>query len=124
VKDITEVLTALERIEQRANAATPGPLQVVRGAAYKDAPEIFDHEASMYPPDTTKTHGFQYGGPVAIVQDNGEANDADFFSRANVDIPALARLAKFLVGKIEAEWVEMPPEYKTELTAFLEAARG
>lgn len=83
-----DVAARLERLNEKA---TPGPW---------DAPEgntvhlTFDKEINVYPPDTFKTHGFQYGGPVCVVQDNGEAKDAPLIVALRNIAPALPELIR------------------------------
>lgn len=75
----------LAEIRARVEAATPGPWEGARGSVHL----TFDKEGSIFPPDTTGQLGFQAGGPVAVVQDNGEFNDLDFLVAARADVPDL-----------------------------------
>jgi hypothetical protein len=83
----SEEITA---IRAYCDAATPGPWY---NPGLASISLTFDQECNIYPPDTTESHGFQFGGPVAVVKYRGECDsnpdgaDADFISRARTDLP-------------------------------------
>jgi len=96
-KPITKAeLDALELLEK---AATPAPWEAARGTVHL----TFDKEGNVFPPDTTKTHGFQYGGPVAVVQDNGTSNDLDFIPESRNALPRLIADHRRLVELLEEQ---------------------
>ena len=65
---------------------TPGPWEVGKRVS---PGQTFDHEINIFPPDTFESHGFQYGGPVCVVQANGEAHDAHLIAAAPELLAAL-----------------------------------
>lgn len=91
---MSEILTneKIAEIRARADRATPGPWE---NPGMATIALTFDSECNIYPPDTMKSHGFQYGGPVAVAKYRGECDsnpdgsDADFIAHARTDIPAL-----------------------------------
>jgi hypothetical protein len=79
-------------IRARAGKATPGPWDNPGMATIS---LTFDRECNIYPPNTMESHGFQFGGPVAVVNYRGECDsnpdgaDADFIATSRTDIPSL-----------------------------------
>lgn len=93
----------LEEIRARTERATPGPWECGGPAQIS---LTFDQEANIIPPDTMATHGFQYGGPVAVVSVSEEAEDWPFIAHSREDVPFLLDLVDRLradLARAEAE---------------------
>jgi len=75
--------------------ATPGPWMSGGEAGIA---LTFDREINILPPDTMESHGFQYGGPVAVVSTGGEGENADL-------IVALRNAAERFAELLEREEV-------------------
>lgn len=80
---------AIQVLKELEGKATPAPWDCGGIATISIT---FDHERNIFPPDTYKSHGFQYSGPVCVVQANGEAEDA----------PLITALRNYAPGMIYA----------------------
>jgi len=85
-----------ELLELEAKA-TPAPWECGRVV---DPGITFDADVDIFPPDTTETHGFQFGGPVCVVSGRSEGENHEFIAGAR---NSLRRALRELVERREAE---------------------
>ena len=86
-----------QELLELAEKATPRPWECGGEAQIS---LTFDRECNIFPPDTIKTHGFQFGGPVAVINYKGES-DANPDGADALYIVAACNLAPGLARDVE-----------------------